>query len=454
MNDAPAAGQHPRHLRRFVAIADSDSYVKWAAALLGSLTDVDARVLLVRTPLTVSAEQERAALAGSGLEPARVEVTDYPAVSDRVRELAPDAVFVAGRGPFVRIVMRAISAVSPRPVVVVGLPGMSIPAQRGAVHYRRDADLFLVHSRRELRAFSDLAGRMGVPMRFALATLPFARPRQRSAPAGHDLVFAAQAVVPRALEDRRELADILRRAALANPLRRVVVKLRSRAELGERETHHEIAGYPELIAELGERPANLVFSYASMRSALETAEGLVTVSSTAAIEAVAQGVPVLALDTFGISKANLNTVFAASGLLGDASDVIARRFRQPSAQWVNDNYFHSDEGWTWVRDVDELVDARRARRLAQRTAPRGVGGSLREAWDRKVVLGSLDRTMSGTIALLIGTPLRWGILTLRKRRSPAGAHTWAESGTDITLSPAPHQEPLRRERRSAPLLRA
>lgn len=454
MTNPSAALPRARRVRRLVAIADSDSYVKWAAALLGSVPGVDARVLLVRTPVTVSADQERAALEGSGLDPSQVELIEYGRLAQRLSVLRADAVVLAGRGPFVRIVQHEIDRVSPRPVVVTGLPGISIPAQRGAVHYRRQADLFLVHSHRELRAFADLATRMDVRMRFALATLPFARGREARNRDGTDLVFAAQAVVPRDPAQRLELAAILRRAALARPDRRVVVKLRSRPEVGERETHHEMAAYPALFRRFGEIPENVVFSYAPMNRALEHAEGLVTISSTAAIEAIAKGVPVIALDEFGVSKANLNTVFEASGLLGDADDVVSRRFRTPDARWVTENYFHPETSSSWLEDVEDLVAARQEGTLAVPPHPYRIGAGLWRAWDRKIMLGSLDRSASGMIALLIGMPARWLLLRLRKTRSYRGTFSWAEAGSDITLTAAPHQEPLRRERAArAPVTR-
>jgi hypothetical protein len=439
-------GSLSSHSRRFVAIADSDSYVKWAASLLGGVHCAHVRVLLVRTPLTVSAEQERAALVGSGLSSHDIERVHYNDLVHRLEALQPDAVFVAGRGPFVRIAMHQIDAMATRPVVVTGLPGMSIPAQRGAVHYRRRADLFLVHSRRERRAFSDLAAHMAVPMRFGLASLPYALPHHNLAREGTDIVFAAQAIVPRERAERLRLADILRRTALAHPDRRIVIKLRSRAEAGELETHHDEASFPDLFAELGGRPANVVYSHASMAHALASAEGLVTVSSTAAIEAIAMGVPVLALDTFGVSKPLLNTVFTDSGLFGDEDDLLLLRFRHPSPEWAERNYFHDESKSTWLDEVDYLVAERQAGRLPVPPAVKAVGGSMRLAWERKSMLGSLDRSATGALALAIGMPARAALLAMRRSTGTPGPFSWHEPESDITVTPAPTQEPLIRER--------
>jgi hypothetical protein len=423
---------------RIVAVADADSFVKWSAALLDSIPSAEGHIALVRTPLTVSRAQEQSALDGTRFGAADVTRLSFPALAAWLAEQRPDAVVLAGRGPFVRLMMHEIDRVHPRPVVVVGLPGISIPAQRAAVTYRREADLFLVHSHREERAFADLAGRLGADVRFGLANLPFASPRP-PVRGGTDLVFAAQAIVPLTTADRLVIADMLRRAAVARPDRRVVVKLRSRA--GENETHHQRESYETLLKD---RPANLVFSYAPMRAALASAEGLVTVSSTAAIEAIAAGVPVIALDTFGVSKENLNTVFRGSGLFGAEREVVAREFRHPAPGWLTQNYFHDPDEATWWDDVERLIAQRRRGLLPARVQPARAGGALRLAWDRKSVLGGEDRTVSGLLALAVGMPLRAAILARRRLKGSRGAGSWSDPSTDITVTPALRQEPLLR----------
>lgn len=428
---------------RAVAIADADSYVKWSAAMLDSIDGLDARMLIVRTPLTVSRAQERAALAGTALaagEPAARAVSriGYDGLTARLRTLRPDVVLIAGRGPFVRLLQRVVDRLEVRPIVVTGMPGISIPAQRGAVAYRRHSDLIVVHSLRERRAFSDLCHRLDIDVPLGLATLPYARER-RHVPGGTDLVFAAQAIVPRTREERQRLADLLVDAAHARPDRRVVLKLRSRD--GESETHFERTPLVDLM---GDRPENLAVSYEPMRDALRTAEGLVTVGSTAAIEALARGVPVIALDTFGVRKTLLNTVFRGSGLLGDADDVIARRFRHPAPQWAQDNYFHDAAESTWWTQVVELVEQRRRGTLAPRPVPPPRAGALHGAFERKSVLGHEDRTFSGALALAVGVPLAAGIVRLRRRRHRGRRFSWTDEAGDITLTPALYHDPIRR----------
>lgn len=458
---------------RVVAIADADSFVKWSASLLGGVPGSRTHLLIVRTPLTASLEQQRTAIAGTGMPDSAVTRLSFAETAGWLEGQRPDVVLLAGRGPFVRLLGRVIDRLSRRPVVVAGLPGMAIPAQRGALDYRRHADLLLVHSHREERAFAELGRRIGVTVPTALATLPFARPRSRMlapdrarvlagaagerprtalaerhehiepravrAPAT-DIVFAAQALVPTAREERAEIAATLVRAAEADPSRRVVVKLRARP--GESETHLDRDPYLALLP--ARRPRNLVVSYDSMAQALSTAAGLVTVSSTAAIEAVALGVPVIALDSFGVSKGLLNTVFVGSGLLGGRSEVVAGRFRHPHPDWLRDNYFHPAGESTWWQRVEELVARRRAGALPARVVPAARGGALHEAWHRVSVLGREDRSLGGAAALALGVPATAMLSRLRRRGSSVAGDTWADPSTDFTLEPNPFHDSIRR----------
>ena len=372
---------------KLVVLADSDSYVKWGAALAGTLPpEWERELLVVDTPLVVSDAQLEASLIGTGI-PSATRITPGE-MMDRLHERRPDAVLVAAPGPIGMVLTRMVATMVPRPVIVEGMPGISIPVTRKALQFRRQADLMIVHSRREVREFGELSRARGWDHRLALATLPFA---SREPAHGTDMVFAAQAIVPRDRERRLTIARTLRAAALADPTKRVVVKVRTVA--GELQTHPEDAAIPDLIAELGPIPPNLVVASGSMSRALDTAEGLVTVSSTSVIEAIARGILI-------------NPVFEGSGMLAPLTDVVARRFHAPRSTWLDDNYFHGTDHDDWIGQFGPLVDARREGRLAPRPAYIARGGRMRAAWDRKKALGDADRSLGGRAAVLVGTPAR------------------------------------------------
>jgi hypothetical protein len=393
---------------RVVGLADTDSFVKWAAALLGALpADTDAELLIVETGKTLSVAQQAAALSRSGLDPARVRRVTYAQVSEVLAEHPADAVLVAARGPVVRVLIRTVAELQPRPVIVSGLPGISIPATTAAIINRMQCDLFVLHSGREVDAFTALARRRGIRQQFALARLPFAMSAEipsNASPGGTDLVFASQAVVPQERVDRMRIAHLLVRAALANPDKRVIVKERGRA--GEHETHAAKYRYPDLLRKLAPLPQNLFISTESMARALDRAEGLVTVSSTAAIEAVARGIPVIALDCFGVEDKLINPVFVGSGLFGSEESVVRRAFSFPPSEWLTQNYFHDASADDWIERAQSLVALRASGHLPPKPARARRGGRMRDLWERKLALGSADRSLAGRAMWMIGVPAR------------------------------------------------
>lgn len=408
-----------------LAVADSDSYLKWAAATLAAFpVDTGRGLLLVRCPATPSPTQRTAALRGTGIAPDSVPTVPISELAAQVAGAAPDVVLVATRGPQARVILRELASLDPRPVLVSGMPGISFPATRKALYFRHQADLFVVHSHREVREFRALAARNGWVRAIALASLPFAARGGMPVPAasvGTDLVFAVQSVVPVEPADRRRIARMLLRAAEASPERRVVVKVRAVA--GERQTHDEAHPIPELIAAeaaAGGRPTppNLVVSSASMSVALDSAEGLVTVSSTAAIEAIARGIPVIALDTFGVADALINPVFSGSGLFGDEDDVVGRRFRHPSPRWLYDDYFHPAGDDDLHQRIVELVAARRSDELAHRDDLPVTGGAMRHRWQRGRAFPGSERSIRGVLVALVGHPARAAVVISRRITRP------------------------------------
>ena len=399
---------------RVLAVADSDSYVKWGAAVLDRMPEEWTRsIVVLATPALPSAKQLAAALADTDFDPDATPVLDLADLADRLAVEQPDVVLLSVRGPVVRVLVRTIvGAVERRPVIVSGLPGISIPATRKALYYRAQTDFMLLHSKREIREFGELAEQMGIVQDFGLAALPFLPTRLDGRELGGDIVFAAQAKVPRAREDRLLVLRWLVEAARRHPERRVVIKVRAVA--GEQQTHAEKYPYDRLLARLGPLPENLVIEGGSMSKHLDRAAALVTVSSTAAIEAAALGVPVLAIDDFGVSAELINVVFEGSGLLGSSRALVAGDFRRPSETWLDDNYFHDVLADDWTEGIEQLVRDRASGPFPLRTQYRGsFGGNLRRIWDRKRALGAYDRTLSGYLAMAVGIPARWLVLLVR-----------------------------------------
>lgn len=343
---APGAvpGQPRRARHKIVAVADSDSYLKFACATLDALgPEWDREVLLVRSPIAPTREQTTAAVAGTFC--AGMTTPVIPASGLRTALAGADVVLAAATGPVAEEVYLHASRLTPRPALVSGLPGVAFPATEKALQFRSLGDAFITHSHAECRAFSDLVDQLGLEQRVLVTRLPFLKSPARPEPVDVPLtnvVFAPQAKVP-VLKDERvailqALAALSRRSGY-----RVRVKLRAWA--GEPQTHLE--QYPfdtlwgELVASRAVAGHELEFCTGSMAEQLVPGTAMVTVSSTAALEAIDAGLPVLILSDFGVNEDMLNRVFVGSGLLGTLADVKAGHFFHPEATWLRDNYFHS-----------------------------------------------------------------------------------------------------------------
>lgn len=224
-------------------------------------------------------------------------------------------------------------------------------------------------------------------------------------------MFAAQPSVPAERTDRARIVGWLAETARRHPEWRVVIKVRAAA--GEHQTHREQDPYPDLVPT--DAPANLVVESGPMADHLDRAVALVTVSSTAVLEAVARGVLALTLTDFGIGRQLINEVFVGSGLEGDSIDLVDGRFGSVWPEWMHDNHFHPAEDDDWVARTEALMALRDGGALVDRPdARRSRGGVLRRAWERKNALGAADRSVLGAVALVIGAPVRTAKRVIRQ----------------------------------------
>ncbi|MEU9886110.1 DUF6716 putative glycosyltransferase [Sphaerisporangium sp. NPDC051017] len=359
-------------------MADSDSYLKWAAGLLDQLpAEWNSTLAVVRTPIAPSPAQISAAVSGTraaqGETPAVISARALRRLAERLR---PDVILVACTGPVVDVLVSdVLDGFKPRPVFVSGLPGISIPATEKAWLYRGGCDLFVLHSGREVEEFGRIGKELGAAGTTALARLPYLDGLLRSAAPAHTVsteapahpatgrrvVFATQAKVPKRREDRESILFALDRLAAQRPDLDVVVKLR--ALTTERQTHNERYHYESLWASLEAagtvRPGGVRFAVGAMHEHLADAAGFVTVSSTAALEAIAGEVPLLVLSDFGVSAEMINLVFEDSGCLGTLDDLAQGEFRRPTAAWCDANYFHDRASSDWIVRLTALVEQAR-----------------------------------------------------------------------------------------------
>jgi hypothetical protein len=153
------------------------------------------------------------------------------------------------------------------------------------------------------------------------------------------VMFADQPTVPSGEADRLYLYQQLIAYARAHPDREVVLKPRHR--IGE-DTFHKMKFHPEVLLEGVDRPANFSIDYTPISQRLGDLDLMLTVSSTAALEAVGAGVRTAFIADLDIREQLGNHIFLDSGLLRTFDQVQRDEIGTPAANWIDDYFFGAD----------------------------------------------------------------------------------------------------------------
>ncbi|MEV4437220.1 DUF6716 putative glycosyltransferase [Streptomyces sp. NPDC049585] len=344
--------------RRVAVLADSDTRWKWGALTAHRLAPdgrLHGHLLRGRATPTVRQLTEVGVRADSLRE---VTGGAFAAAAGRDRY---DVVVLACVGGAVQALLHGLRHAwrdAPhRPVVVTGYVGVVYEKLADGLLLRHGADVVLANSRHDAERFRAVYEGVGAPADAVTeCALPFlgGTPYAPDARRPFTVVFAAQPSVPDNRADRRHLLERAVRHARAHPGREVLIKLRSRP--GEHTTHIEELPYQKLAARLpGGLPPNCRLVYGHMGEVLDRTDLLVTVSSTAALEALHRGIPTAVLTDLGIREPLGNHHFLGSGCLASWDDLDAGHLPRADPAWADRQGVAADGSYA------RAFDAARAR---------------------------------------------------------------------------------------------
>ena len=141
--------------------------------------------------------------------------------------------------------------------------------------------------------------------------------------------------MPARAAERAYIYQRLVEYALAHPEREVLLKPRHRLE---EDTFHRMRHHPATLLSGVDLPANFRIEYASIQEQLPATDLLMTMSSTAALEALDRGCRVGLVLDLGIHERHGNQVFLNSGLLRTFSQIQDDDLGTADSQWL-DSYF-------------------------------------------------------------------------------------------------------------------
>jgi hypothetical protein len=322
---------------RVTVLADSDTRWKWGALTAMRLVpdgELTGRVLRGRATPT----ERQLADAGVPGEPPR-EVTHAEFLAEAA-EQTDGVVVLACVGGTVQAMLHGLAyawrGATRRPVVVTGYVGVVYEKLADGLLLRAGADVVLANSTHDAERFRAVyAGAGADPETVVEAALPFldGDPYRPAAPGErpYTVVFAVQPSVPRGRSERGYILERVVEHARRHPERDVLIKLRSLP--GEQTTHTEDTPYQRLVAHL-ETPPNLRLVYGHMGTVLDSTDLLVTVSSTAAMEAMQRGIPTAVLTDLGIREALGNHHFLGAGVYASWDDLDAGAAPQADRGWL------------------------------------------------------------------------------------------------------------------------
>ncbi|MFD9097157.1 DUF6716 putative glycosyltransferase [Streptomyces collinus] len=322
---------------RVAVLADSDTRWKWGALTAQRVTPTGDGLrldgYLLRGRATPTARQ----LTEVGVQPDSLREVTGAEFLRVMAEESYDVLVLALVGGGVQAMLHGLRNVwggsGRRPVVVTGYVGVVYEKLADGLLLRHGADLVLANSRADAERFRAVYEGVGAD---ATAVTEVALPFLGGEPytGEHDpytVVFAAQPSVPDSRKDRTYLLDRLIQHARRHPEREVLLKLRSRP--GEHTTHIEELPYQKLV-QGRELPANLRLVYGHMGEVLDRTDLLVTVSSTAALEALHRRVPTVVLTDLGVREVLGNHHFTGSGCLASWDQLDAGHRPEPDPTWV------------------------------------------------------------------------------------------------------------------------
>jgi hypothetical protein len=332
-------------------VAAFDSQLKWVAGIRDELVDrgFDCRVVV---------PDVRSALSAGQIIAAGFDAVALCSWTELIETAVSSDVVVCGlSGPFtLRLTVDLAARVSPGdpgPVLVTGWVGVIIEKITAGYLDRAGSDVIAVNCVDDLEHFVTVAQHLELdPTNLLLSGLPILGSSAAPSRTGpiRRVLFADQPTVPRPAAERLYLYRRLIDYADAHPDREVLLKPRHRPD---EDTFHTMKHHPEDLLAGVDHPPNFRIDYTPISAILPGVDLLVTMSSTACLEAVGAGCRVGLFLDLGVHERYGNHVFLSSGLLRTFDQLIADDVGHPERSWLG-SYFFDRPGTAAEQIVDRV----------------------------------------------------------------------------------------------------
>ena len=372
--------------RKVAAVACFDSFGKMAMTLLSACRKEGAETTLhlLEVPNRALSRRQRLEIRRTDRQ-TRIEKHNWSDVRSLASAMAADTdvLILALDGQRSRDALLQLAATwkhaAQRPLLVSAYPGILFRFALEGMLDRSGADLLCLNSEQDLASYRLGCAALGQPSDNAEVTgLPVlwnAKPIARK-PHHPSIVFFEQPSIPVHPLQRRYLCRQLKELAQAWPDHPVIFKPRtSSIESTLHRRHGEMAG---LIEAMAESVPNLQISFKPATRLLRHCGCAITVSSTAALEAMAMGVSTRIVADLGVTETLGNHFFAASGAIAEFSAIRANPFEPlHDPDWLAHQGLRTDGPDRFITALQKRLDRPRPPLGATGTGP-GSWGS--QSW--------------------------------------------------------------------------
>ena len=322
--------------RNVSAIASFDSFGKLAMTLLAACRRQGANTTLYLLEINNRSLSRRQHLEIRRIDP-RIRIEKAP--WSNLRQLcAPmpgsvDALILGLDGQRSRDVLLQLaglwSTASERPRLVSAYPGILFRFALEGMLDRAGADLLCLNSEQDLSTYSNGCQALGLDSSNAVVTgLPILwrmQPRDVEPEHPSTIVFFEQPSIPAHPLQRRFLCNQLLQLAAAWPEHTVIFKPRTSSI--ESTLHRRHGEMSSVVDTMTRKQPNLRLSFKPATQLLRKCRCAITVSSTAALEAMAQGISTRIVGDLGVTETLGNHFFANSGAVADFAAIRANPFQ-------------------------------------------------------------------------------------------------------------------------------
>lgn len=223
-----------------------------------------------------------------------------------------------------------------RPIIISGYAGVSFSENQTGFSNRSLCDYVFLSNKYEYELYRMFCKRNNLQDNGLLWGWNFFSVRNTKKISGKQILFADQNIIPFSKKDRLYLANAIILIARSNPSIEVIVK--SRTAKGEKNLFKPRWSMAELIILLCKKklPKNLKISYGNIEDYLANTDLLITMSSTAAIQALMSGIRVAIISDFGKIDGFGTTYFDGSGCLCTIKQIIDGYSPKINEKWLKD----------------------------------------------------------------------------------------------------------------------